>query len=508
MANHLILRQVLELQFGKEVPSNNAEQRAKDAFLTIGVPALQRVLDGIAPDEKILRLDRVVVDLGRITPGQIVVAFREDLERVAHENLMQLAATGYQGQGGRNLSTQSSDQIGISQGGGQGCGQAERQEDLAQRVREDRIENGTVSLSHRQEIIEFAVHYLESGNAPWWSVARFCADPESAAKIGNELLDVYKDSAALRQKILEIFQHNPRATLTRFVSELWLRPVVDHLRAIGRSLEDNGLSRNGKIEDVLKKRDLGEKHVFDYGDHDFSNQVLFGLVAGSSARAEDSATTLSLARVDNTGGDDEHSIETSKCDASAEEAMLSPSAMDHESTEDATSFIKDRSAQIAFIDDAGIILLQPFMPLLFNELGLLEDNQFASEQCRVKAIRLLEYLAWGTTTRAEFSFQLQKLLCALPASEPLLPIVINRHEITEADSVLNAVIRHWSVLKNTSRDGLRSTFLQRKGKIEFDSERDSLSVEKGSVDVLLGKIPWSYSVVRFPWMPRPLFIEW
>ena len=48
-----------------------------------------------------------------------------------------------------------------------------------------------------------------------------------------------------------------------------------------------------------------------------------------------------------------------------------------------------------FVENAGLILLHPFLEYLFMELGWLRAKQFRSDQQRHQAVRLLQYLALG-----------------------------------------------------------------------------------------------------------------
>jgi len=73
---------------------------------------------------------------------------------------------------------------------------------------------------------------------------------------------------------------------------------------------------------------------------------------------------------------------------------------------------------------------------------------------------------------------------------------------------LIAVINHWEVLKNTSADGLREAFLQRRGKLSRVDGGWLMQVEQRAIDVLLNKLPWGISIIKLPWMNEMLFVEW
>jgi hypothetical protein len=87
-------------------------------------------------------------------------------------------------------------------------------------------------------------------------------------------------------------------------------------------------------------------------------------------------------------------------------------------------------------------------------------------------------------------------------------VSLTKEQIAEADVMLLSVIEHWSVLKNTSVQGLRESFLQRNGKLTLVNNEWLLQVEQKSYDMLLQHLPWSISMIKLPWMKNLLKTEW
>jgi hypothetical protein len=165
------------------------------------------------------------------------------------------------------------------------------------------------------------------------------------------------------------------------------------------------------------------------------------------------------------------------------------------------------ASQNWYVDNAGLVLLHPFLPAFFEELKVVKKGRILKPQ---RAVHLLQYLATGQAATPEFGLPLNKLLCGLPLAEPLeAGIRLTKKEKTEAKKLLEAVIRHWSILKNTSPEGLQGTYLCREGKL---SKKDSgdwlLQVEQKGFDVLLADLPWSFSMIKLPWMEEVLWVEW
>jgi hypothetical protein len=158
-----------------------------------------------------------------------------------------------------------------------------------------------------------------------------------------------------------------------------------------------------------------------------------------------------------------------------------------------------------YINNAGLVILAPFLTAFFKKLNLVKDDKLINKN---KAITLLNYLNTGNSTFDEFDIVLNKIVCGEAIEAFIEPTEITTEEKQEADDLLAAVIQHWSVLKNTSPDGLRGTFLKREGRLTFEDNKWSLKVQEQSFDMLLAHLPWGISVVKLPWMERVLYVEW
>ncbi|MBC7421946.1 MAG: hypothetical protein H7334_00670 [Ferruginibacter sp.] len=162
-----------------------------------------------------------------------------------------------------------------------------------------------------------------------------------------------------------------------------------------------------------------------------------------------------------------------------------------------------------FIVNAGIVLAHSFIGFLFKRLGLVEANNFKDADAQIKAIFLLHYLSTGNTTAAEHELVLCKLLCAYPINTPIpSEQIFLQAEFEEANNMLVALLQQWNKLQNTSIEGLRESFLQRKGKIFTKGERVIVQVEQSSLDILLDYLPWNLSIIKLPWMKEIVHVEW
>ncbi|MFT3681149.1 MAG: contractile injection system tape measure protein [Ferruginibacter sp.] len=164
-----------------------------------------------------------------------------------------------------------------------------------------------------------------------------------------------------------------------------------------------------------------------------------------------------------------------------------------------------------FIDNAGVILLHPFLEAFFTAAGLMDKGNFTDNGSRERAVHLLQFLVLGRQQMPEYMLQLNKILCGVNAEMHINRFTeLNEQEIKEALVLLEAVIEHWPALKNTSAAALQETFLQRRAKLSFNSTDKywKLQVEKKAVDILLNKLPWGYAYIKLPWMEYPLITDW
>ena len=160
-----------------------------------------------------------------------------------------------------------------------------------------------------------------------------------------------------------------------------------------------------------------------------------------------------------------------------------------------------------FVDNAGLVLLHPFLPRLLEALGITEEAQLLQPE---RALCLLHYLATGESRAPEYRLMLPKILCDVPLQRPVEPdLALTAAEREECAALLSAVVRHWGALGDCSADALRGTFLLRPGKLSLRQDGEwLLKVETRTCDILLEQLPWGISMVKLPWMPKMVWVEW
>ncbi len=162
-----------------------------------------------------------------------------------------------------------------------------------------------------------------------------------------------------------------------------------------------------------------------------------------------------------------------------------------------------------YVDYAGIVLLHPFLNVLYTEMELLKERKWVNTDAQQKAVQALACLAQEEDFCPEYKMPLLKILCGLRLEDVVLPdIALNDREKALIDELLLAVIKHWSAAGKMSITGLRESFLQRKGKLVPVDKGWKLTVERKTIDILISKLPWGVSFVKLPWLNQMLFVDW
>ena len=162
-----------------------------------------------------------------------------------------------------------------------------------------------------------------------------------------------------------------------------------------------------------------------------------------------------------------------------------------------------------YIYNAGLALIWPFVGTLFTKLGYIKDKQFIDKSNQFRAVHLLQYIIDGGDTSPEFVLVFNKLICGMPLSDPLdMFVTLTEEEKKEADQFLESIKNKWKEMKNTSLATFRNSFLKREGTLTFDEKNWKLKVESKPIDVLLRKLPWGFSLIKFHWIDYIIFVEW
>jgi hypothetical protein len=163
-----------------------------------------------------------------------------------------------------------------------------------------------------------------------------------------------------------------------------------------------------------------------------------------------------------------------------------------------------------YIENAGLVLLHPFLPAYFHALKLTNENdQFISVEAQTRAAVLLYYLQSGDENYKEWEMALNKILCGLPASEVIVNgIGLTEEEKEESRLLLQTVIGYWEALKGSGIAALQNTFILREGKVTYKDDYWLIQVERSGFDILLDRLPWGIGTIKLPWLKELIYCEW
>ncbi|HEX7983869.1 MAG TPA: contractile injection system tape measure protein, partial [Duganella sp.] len=192
---------------------------------------------------------------------------------------------------------------------------------------------------------------------------------------------------------------------------------------------------------------------------------------------------------------------------------ISPTQSNHNGTRTTAPYLgeaaPDLEIEALLVDNAGQVLIGPYMPRLFSMLGLTEAGQFRNAEAAERAVHLLQCVVGGPSDTPEAMLGLNKILCGVPAATAIArEITITEQERDTVEMMLRAIIEHWKKIGNTTPDGLRQSFLRRTGRMHLKEDAWYLNVEPGTFDMLLDSLPWSFSIIKHPWMERAVHVNW
>jgi hypothetical protein len=446
---HRIRRQILELELPREAGAVALQRQAGRVFQEKVLPRLDELFSQIAPADRIVRLDRLEIDLGSIGETNWE---RNFVERCVEQ-----------------ISRQVTESV----------AKAEIAPDEDSRV-----------LNPEENALAVFLFFLETGALPWY------ARGMGLKTLENLILQAAADRPAGLQQVLQSVLRRKEAVLRRL---LWQFSPGFPEKMLDVTL---GFASGG-VEQILQTyQSRTTRPLTPDQRHELFKNLLEGVAPDQSymnAQGGDTALpSSSLVR----------KPETESASSAAVPPKPGRPAPDKPSEKLTKSGLEDEGIMI---DNAGIVLLGPYLPAFFQELGLTQAGTFISPDKQYRAIHLLHFLATGLEQPEEPVLVLPKLLCGMPLEDPVpLDIELSEAEQNESEDLLKAVIQNWPALKNTSPDGLRNGFLQRSGLLSQLKNQPAwlLRPERLGQDMLLERLPWGIAVIKLPWMETMIRIEW
>lgn len=458
---HLIHRQIVELECSSEQRALHWQQELVRICENRLTPELERVLERFADSKQVIQIEQLSLDLGTLNSND----FQESFVSAVLKQLPK---------------------------------------QLEESIKSLDINN--ISKGHHNAFETFT-YFLKHGTLPWWS------GPVSLAQIAEEVLEqanLISQNQAVTQlrEALQSRQGRERLLLqfgTTFWEKLLQAIVPDRWNLVNnwsdillQILSEVNISKNQhnklkhRVTQVILHPEEPEINIFfTKAVHELNVLNEFISQIKKLKKSEKLPPELSAETI--------HSVVEKLKEAA-------PAASEDASKSEQETDMEDLTEEGSFISNAGLVLLAPFLLEYLKACEVAEDERLLNKE---QAVHYLQYLITGKKMTPEYDLILNKLLCDLPLDAPVpLEIEFSAGALEQADSLLNSVIHYWDVLKNTSVEGLRESFLQRPGKLSRRDDGWLLQVEQQSYDILLEHLPWSYSIVKLPWMPEMLWVEW
>jgi hypothetical protein len=465
--NHLVRTQVIEVRIAREEEAFPLQARLSQWYYQMIVPVLQRTFDEFASGDEVIQLDLLEIELGTIRLAEIDTQdFAERLRNKLGEQLLTVAVSA--------------------------------------RKKEEWKKPRHMSVTSQW------MYYMQHGHLPW-NVTGIDSDWY------RQVLEGFATDVVCIEAVRRLIVTDSRA-LTRIVSvstpdflihllesltsrkQEMLQEMLEALHSVWRAFNDgqaatrlirkiweavlNDVMVSGplaieRISVPLIRRHASPERVIQFVQYLKSRQELWALAAAFEQPFTDH-------------------FESHR-----------PQDLSTVRTSETVPIQNQIPREGIFVPHAGLVLLHPFLNNLFVYLGLVNNGAFESTDSQQKALVVLHFLCMGNANYEEHELVVPRILCHCGVEDLVDPgISLTVHEQQECNALLQEVVYRWSILKNTSIDALRSTFLQRGGKLYVLANEPHLLVEDNVLDVLLDKLPWGLGIIKLPWMTHMLKVEW
>nr|VFK59725.1 MAG: hypothetical protein BECKUNK1418G_GA0071005_100844 [Candidatus Kentron sp. UNK]VFK68777.1 MAG: hypothetical protein BECKUNK1418H_GA0071006_100612 [Candidatus Kentron sp. UNK] len=525
---HIIKRQVLELGVAGKQDAQRLSTEFARVYRQRIVPLIDQYCTKLGDPNGIHRIESLEIDLGSVDPARLEA---DVLEKISArlEPLLASRIKRRERQG-EDAGEAFHGRSRVDRGGAR-----------ARTGKSSWPSRGTPPKTGSLELFDL---FARTGSLPWWADSN---QPDILAETLERLLRETPDRlrALLRrlarmdrplQRIINHYGDDQLSALfdllaPQFARALpgpsWKLPwqIVDLLQGRGRNDQSRRRVRSRVWYQTLRFAGLsGSEHL---EPSVFSHDWLLQVVAGS--RGDTAALVSDMRRAVQSGD-----VSVDRGLREAIETLYHESQAEHRNTEtdllasEEKSFRRrsenaredgDSSTHAPdsgfseddqrYIDNAGLVILWPFLGHFFAHLGLMEQDRFKDDAALQRAVGLLKYLVTLDPSPPEYLLPLGKLLCGMEPDDLFdFGPPVSEAEATECANLLQAAIAQAPILKDMSIPAFRNTFLLREGILRARDGAWLLRVERKTFDVVLDRFPWSTDWVKLPWMETPLRVEW
>lgn len=462
------------------------------------LPALSSICDKLVSPGQRIRIDKLELDLGSISPDKFDASVRDRILRQFEEQITSFII--------KHPEVIETDPV----------------------TQDIQAEEGVLHDGPSLSNLDLVCYFIEHGNVPWWA-------PTKELQLKQVISDVISQSPEIVYKRIQplLRNKNVRLRIVELLSEKQFFSLIDpadtfNLQEVWKEiisfLKTNNIPKNAML--------IGNLQFFE-AILNISNEGLDNTTKQKKIRNEIISLLFQIIRFANKPvSKDDFILKLKSKKILAAFLNLQPQEITEiidqhfeKRTEETRVLIEEEEEEnqqekhlpdIKVVEEiylevknAGLVILWPYLQMFFKELNLLNVKQFIDEPASWKAVHLLNFLATGNTTFAEEDCALNKILCGLAVTD-FVPngIEITESDKAECDNLLQSVIKNWTALKNSSVRGLQEGFLQRNGLIKEDPQGFIVEIERTSIDLLIDKLTWTISIIKLPWNKSTIHVKW
>jgi hypothetical protein len=488
----IIRRQVLDVASKKgKTNTPQLQEQIKAIYNQYFLPIIERCCIAIDKPNKHIRLDKIVIDIAALDVLNPNPQGLEKALQAFEQNLMQtFHAAAQEHEGGSAEWKRDADAYSPN-----------RMPSESQKQHQNSPQTPPLPYPNTPNL-DLLQYFLSTGQLPWW------ADTE--------------DRQAIDTAVLDLIERNKQAELTLFLSIL--KQELYRERFI-RNISDETLMLFYK---VLEKSDLTETYALSFQNYTaqyktqtqrltFWDEILSQLlIEGKGVFAKNSRFENNKWVHDETTPPQyftQKEDETTEQTASKGINQNTDTPKREHTTKPPTRskpppFQQDSDHPL-YIQNAGLILLAPYLPQFFENLQWVAEKKFVNDEKATLAVQMLQFLADGQPEAPEFLLALPKILCGLDPDALHTPEqALTEIEQAEAENFLEAILENAPELGLKTSNALRGSFLLRQGVLRPIDNHWTLHIEVETYDLVLHKIPWNFQIIKLPWMPMPIFVDW
>lgn len=383
-----------------------------------------------------------------------------------------------------------------------------------------------LTISPEDKDLKTLLYFIENGSMPWW-----ISNVNEADFFKKINPDQFKNDV-FRIPFIRLIQQ--KKVQNRIINQFSNPEIVLLISAVlGLEKQQKTVSKNSLIEFLNQKTHAFKaafwQLIFDFGiekkplnlikfyykeqSQFSSNKITFeGFIENIKPLVPLDFTNEELIQMktDYLVSEKEKSIIKINSDTIKEETkseseihLKEESIVEDDYREDSTS----ASSKSCYVQNAGLIILHPFLKEMLKSCDLMDDNNTLLN--KELAAHILHYTATKRENDYEHLMLFEKFLCGIPLQQSIQKeVTIDDKHKQQVEEMLASAVHHWTALKNTSTAVLRSEFLQREGKLDWSESNPKLTIERKMQDLLLEKIPWNISIIKIPWIQKLIYTQW